>query len=301
MFSLSLKKRGIDIFEFNSNLGLKRLNDYEPGVKKLPRHLKQNGFYEYVQPRRIFSLEPPEYQMIFDQISGVLNEKLVADYAIKQSSMLKEHFHAESFKLIIGGDCSILIGTALALKQHGNYALFFLDGHTDYVDTKISQTKAVAGMDLAIVTGWGVDGLTNIYGLKPYFEESNVYCVGNTELDEDYIAPILDSDIRYIDLIQLRNSGIQRIAEEFLEHVDKENVDGFFIHVDVDVLADCHMPAVDSRAESGLTYDELRHLLKVLLSHEKSVGMELTIFDPDFDEKGTIAKEFIHQIKDFFE
>ena len=72
--------------------------------------------------------------------------------------------------------------------------MFFLDGHTDFILPEISQTGGAAGMDLAIVTGHGHDKLTNIFNLKPYLPERNVFCVGNREYSPEYIQPILGSE-----------------------------------------------------------------------------------------------------------
>jgi arginase len=58
------------------------------------------------------------------------------------------------------------------------------------------------------------------------------------------------------------------------------------------VLDDEIMPAVDSRQPDGLSYAELVELLKSLLRSELAVGMEVTIFDPDLDSTGEIAKRF---------
>ena len=78
--------------------------------------------------------------------------------------------------------------------------------------------------------------------------------------------------------------------------VERQNLDGFFIHFDVDALDDRVMPAVDSRTEDGLSYDELAEILTPLLSSGKAVGMEITILDPDLDQDGKYTKEFSGRI-----
>jgi arginase len=69
-------------------------------------------------------------------------------------------------------------------------------------------------------------------------------------------------------------------------------VDGFWIHLDADVLDDAVMPAVDSRQPDGLSYAELIELLRVLLGSDLAAGMQVTIFDPELDSTGEIADEF---------
>ncbi|GAA3654824.1 arginase family protein [Flavivirga jejuensis] len=289
----------INILEFPSNLGLKKSNsEIEPGVKKLPEWLKRHGFHKKINPEKTLRIEPPKYTMDLDVESGVRNADKIIEYAIKQSKILSDTIDKNIFQVIIGGDCSILIGNSIALKQKGNYGLFFIDGHTDFIWPELSGTGGAAGMDLAIVTGYGHNKLTNIYNQKPYFKEKNVFCVGNREYDPEYVSPILESDIQYFDLKRLRSNGFTKTANQFLELVWQNNLDGFFIHLDVDVLNDDIMPAVDSREIDGLTYKEFRELLTPLLSSKKAVGIEITILDPNLDPKGKYVDEFI---KNFIE
>lgn len=289
----------VNILEFPSNLGLKKTDSViEPGVRKLPEWLKKYNFHKRINPERVFRIEPAVYTMNLDAESGVRNADSIIEYAINQSKLLADSLDENAFQLIIGGDCSILIGNSIALKQKGNYGLFFLDGHTDFICPELSGTGGAAGMDLAIVTGYGHDKLTNILNQKPYFEEKYIFCVGNREYDQDYVQPILESDIHYFDLKSLRKNGLKKTANQFLRLVKEHDLDGYFIHLDVDVLNDEIMPAVDSRGIDGLTYKEFRELLVPLLSSKKAVGIEITILDPDLDPDGKYTVEFI---KNFIE
>ena len=289
--------RTINIFEFPSNLGLKK-TDYaiEPGVKKLPDWLKQFGFHDQLKPEKVIRLAPPAYTMLVDEASQVRNADSIVAYAKEQAALLYNEFNNDSFQLILGGDCSILIGSALALRQKGKYGIFYLDGHTDFIWPEMSGTHGAAGMDLAIVAGKGHNKLTNIDGLKPYIQEEHIYCVGNREYDVSYEKPVIDSHVTYFPLNRLRENGLKNTVEQFLQMVQLHNLDGFFIHFDVDALDDRIMPAVDSRTEDGLSYDELAEILTPLLSSPKAVGMEITILDPDLDEEGNYTRQFVNKM-----
>ena len=231
--------------------------------------------------------------MDLDQDSGVRNADKIIEYAKDQSRLLSEQLAHDNFAIFLGGDCSIIIGIAIALKAKGNYGLFFLDGHTDYVSPEISESKAAAGMDLAIITGYGHQKLTNILDLGPYMEQKHVWCVGNREYDPRVVNEILESEIKYIDLKTLRQIGLKDCASQFLEMVKEHQLDGFIVHLDVDVLNDEIMPAVDSRESDGLYYDELIILLSELLSNDKAIGIEITILDPTLDTDGIYTKAFV--------
>ncbi len=290
------------IFEFPSNLGLKQLTDKEPGVYQMPDSLQENGFYDDFENLVINRLDRYPYSMNLDEESKVRNGSAIRKYAIAQAEMLRDIIHVENgFALVIGGDCSILIGNTIALKEQGRHGLFFLDGHTDFAWPAISGTGGAAGMDLGIVTGHGHEKLTNINGLKPYIKESDVWCVGNRDFDPLYIDIIEDSEINYIDLHQLRKNKIRNCIKQFLGHVENEELKGFWIHMDVDVLNDEIMPLVDSRAPDGLSYQELKDILSPLLEHSKVKGMNITILDPDLDVNNKYTKLFVKHMKEIFE
>ncbi|HEX3080265.1 MAG TPA: arginase family protein [Puia sp.] len=287
----------ITIFEFPSNLGLiEPKPGHEPGVKKLPDWLRTFHFHDILHPVKILTLPALPYSMHVDEESGIRNAEAIAEYAVRQSGLLISGFGEKSFSLVIGGDCSIIIGNTLCLKKLGNYGLFFLDGHTDYMWPELSGTKGAAGMDLAIVTGHCHPKLSNIEGNGPYMREENVYCVGNREYDGQYVKTIEDSDIQYFDLNSLRVNGIKKCCQSFLDMVEKKNLDGFWIHLDLDVLDDEQMPAVDSRTPGGLSYQELKEILTPLLLSKKSMGMEITILDPELDPDGVYTKVFVNEI-----
>jgi arginase len=204
------------------------------------------------------------------------------------------------FPLVIGGDCSILLGAALALKSRGNFALFYLDGHTDFMEPELSQTGGLGGMAAAVVAGRGHEKLVNINGLYPYVQEKYVWCVGNREYDEEYERSIINSKARYVSLARLRETGISTCVNSFLDMVAKENLDGFWLHIDVDVLDDALMPAVDSRTPGGLSYDEFNKIVVILLSSAKATGAEITILDPDLDPSGKYTEEFVQNFTHTF-
>jgi arginase len=263
------------------------------GVKLLPSWLRKNKFHDRIKPEHVYTIEPPDYSMDLDEESGVRNAEKIIHCALEQARLISKHLKEDSFQIIIGGDCSILIGNAIALRQKGKYGLFFLDGHTDYILPELSRSKQAAAMELAIVTGYGHEKLTNILSLKPYFREINVWSVGNREYDSEIIKTILDSNITYFDLNKLRATGIENCTLQFLQMIEENKLDGFFIHLDVDVLSDEIMPAVDSRAKDGLTYPELNTILNRLLSSPMAIGIEITILNPNLDREGKYTAEFV--------
>src|SRR6185436_16275263 len=91
---------------------------------------------------------------------------------------------AGEFPVVLGGDCSILLGAGLAMRRRssdldGPIGLVFVDGHSDFrYPGNSSYVGAAAGEVLALVSGRGDPSLTSIDGLKPYFRDIDVVVLG---------------------------------------------------------------------------------------------------------------------------
>ena len=101
-----------------------------------------------------------------------------------------------------------------------------------------------------------------------------------------------------IELVDLQGLGLQNAASLGIETLLKNELSGFWIHLDADVLDDLIMPAVDYRLPGGLSFSELSNLLRLLLVSRKAVGVSVTIFNPTLDKDGSITRNFVSSIVD---
>ena len=85
----------------------------------------------------------------------MLNPENIADYAVNLADALEQIFEQGEFRVVLGGDCSILLGSLLALRWRGRYGLVFLDGLSDFWAPGEEAHGEAASMDLALVTGRG--------------------------------------------------------------------------------------------------------------------------------------------------
>jgi arginase len=63
------------------------------------------------------------------------------------------------------------------------------------------------------------------------------------------------------------------------------------LHVDVDVLDQGVMPAVDSPGSPGLNFDEFRQLIEALCLRTPVIGVDVTIYDPELDPERVYAND----------
>jgi arginase len=288
----------IGVIEAPSILGLK-----PSGVQYLPDSLRSANLLGLLCAEYIGRIEAPPYDHKRDKVTHLLNPRGIHDYSLLLAEAVTSVLEQNKFPLVLGGDCSILIGNLLALKRFGKYGLFFIDGHADFYQPEASPTGEVADMDLAIVSGRGPDILTNIDGLKPLVQDNDIVSFGHRDAAEAQAngsQNVRESNIFVLDLEDVRKLGVERAASIALDKVLNQNLEGFWIHFDVDVLDDKVMPAVDYRMKAGMNFTELSKLLKILLRSGQAVGMDITIFNPNLDKDGEISQKLVSSIVEAF-
>jgi arginase len=82
-----------------------------------------------------------------------------------------------------------------------------------------------------------------------------------------------------------------RISRAAVAHLQRDDLDGFWVHLDADILDPSVMPAVDSPDPGGISHDELTALLNPLVAAPRCVGVQMTVFDPDLDPDGRLARQ----------
>lgn len=279
------------IIEAPSVLGL-----FPRGVEQLPGALLRAGLADAIGARRAGRVASPPYDPRRDPATGVLNPTGLRDYALDLAEAVADVLDYGDFPIALGGDCSIVLGTMLALRRRGRYGLLFIDAHADFYQPEAEPNGEAASMDLALVTGRGPDLLTDIEGRGPLVREDDVVQFGRRdahEADDAGSQRIEDTPIRVIDLEAIRERGIERAARDAIEHLTRHEIDGFWIHIDCDVLDDAVMPAVDYRIPGGLGWDELALAVRAAVGSGRAQGMEITIFNPRLDNDGSIASALV--------
>jgi arginase len=283
------------------------------GVQHLPEALKAADLMKELKAEyagRVLSLLP--YNPQRDKSTLLLNPDTIKAFSLQLADKVISVLDKKQFPIVLGGDCSILIGNLLALKQMGSnnsssgnggndrYGLFFIDGHADFYQPEASLTGEVADMDLTIVSGRGPDILTDIEGLRPLVLDQDVVVFGYRDGDQaaSYGSQdVCETNMHVFDLEKVHTLGIKHAASLAIEKLMNDNLTGFWIHLDVDVLDYAIMPAVDYRLDGGgLSFSDLSELLKIILRSGCAVGMDITIFNPLLDVDGSIARRFVSSI-----
>jgi arginase len=175
---------------------------------------------------------------------------------------------------------------------------FLLTDILIFINLRPQQLGKLLIWNLSFVSGRGPDILSNIEGLKPLVRDEDIVVFGYCD-DEQSISygsnNVRNTNMQVLDLSDVRNLGIKKASSLAVSNfLTSEHLSGFWIHLDADVLDDRIMPAVDYRLDNGgLEFSELSYLLKILISSQKAIGMTITIYNPNLDPSGSIAKNFV--------
>ena len=275
------------IVEAPSVLGLK-----PTGVDGLAAALLGHGLADRLGARVAARLTTPPYEPDRPQDTGTLNANGIARFSSALADAVGDVMAAGDRPFVLGGDCSILLGSLLALRRRGRYGLLFVDGHADFYQPEANPNGEAASMDLAFATGRGPETLANLEGRGPLVRDEDVVAFAFRDEDEQrqYGSQPLAPAIHALDLAAVRRMGIAAAAAEALRHLARRDLDGFFLHVDADVLDDAIMPAVDYRLPGGLSAVELRHVLRAAAASGRLAGLEVTIYNPTLDHDGSAGR-----------
>ncbi|MGS1097421.1 arginase family protein (plasmid) [Aquamicrobium terrae] len=279
------------IIEAPSVLGL-----FPKGVERLPEALLEAGLADRLDARLGGRIEPPPYSSERDPDTLLLNPHAIVAYSIALADAVGTVLDEGGFPIVLGGDCSIVLGNLLALRRRGRYGLLFIDGHADFYQPEAEPAGEAASMDLALATGRGPRMVTNIEGKAPLMRDEDVVAFGRrdaAEAEQHGSQRIEHTSIEMIDLVSVRAIGIDAAAACAVRHLSRPSLDGFWIHLDADVLDDAIMPAVDYRIPNGLSWNELATTLRTSIGSGRAVGIDVTIFNPRLDKDGTIARTFV--------
>ena len=226
----------------------------------------------------------------------LLNPRGIADYSVALADVVERVIDAGEFPVVLGGDCSIVLGCLLALRRRGRYGLLFLDGHADFYQPEVEPNGEAASMELALATGRGPKIVTDLEGLRPLIRDEDVVAFGrrDAEIAEAHGSQrIEDTAITVIDFAEVRKCGASEVTHRAIEDLCRPEIVGIWVHLDADVLDDAVMPAVDYRMPGGLSWEDLATVLQVAIASGRAIGLNITIFNPKLDSDGSIAAAFV--------
>jgi arginase family enzyme len=106
------------VIEVPSPLGLR-----PSGLEDAPDALRRAGLHERLGSADAVRIDVPSYDAVRDPETGILNPHGITAVARDVANAVDATLDAGRFPVLLGGDCSIILGPLLALRRRGRMAL----------------------------------------------------------------------------------------------------------------------------------------------------------------------------------
>jgi arginase len=167
--------------------------------------------------------------------------------------------------LLIGADCSVVVGTSQALMRvHGEAVhILYVDGDIDGVAPRPDRCLSAAAMALWLATQ------PSPFRAGPPLDPSQVTVIGWS--DDLGSAPL---GLQLLSLAEVRHLGPAQAARQALQAIPASAP--ILLHFDIDILNKQEMPAAYFPHPDGLTLAEGQDLLGPLLADARVRLIEVT-------------------------
>jgi len=295
----------IEIVTAPSSLGLRPPTPgHEPGAWRAPEALLEAGLAATLNAD-VTALDHPAYDFEAQPLTRLRNGNVLRAYSLKIADVVGSILAGGRFPVVVGGDCAILLGCLLAARREGRAGLVHLDGHNDWYhpnnyDTA-SRLGSAAGMNLALATGRGEPVLTHwpVVG-TPLAADADAIQLGDRETEvpaeQEEWAMVGESAVACLTIQQILRLGVEATVAQAREQLDARGLDRVWLHLDVDILDQAVMPAVDSPGSPGLDFPQLGELLNGLLGSGRIIGADVAIYDPELDPDRVYAGPIVEAL-----
>jgi arginase len=203
---------------------------------------------------------------------------------------------AEGTALVLGGDCTIGLGTLAGLQTRvdDRVGLLYFDLHADMNVPSSVREGALDWMGLAHALG--VDdaepALAEAFHRTPLLEPRDLWLFAHGS-DTDF-------EREQIERFAIRRTSVQEVAVDpagAASHVVDSfgnEVDRLAIHLDVDVVDYMDLPVSENADRNqGLSFEATIQALRTFLAHTAVAGLTICEINPDHDPDGSAVQRFV--------
>jgi agmatinase len=244
---------------------------FRPGSRFGPRAIREMSTRFSLEESGYWDIETGKRMLENIAIADVGDvDILYSDYRYN-SKKIKEM--VESIKLsraipvFVGGDHSISFPIVEGLSEKKKFDVIQLDAHLDFKDnilglkyTNSSPIKRISELSL-------INNITSI-GIR-----------GTRTKEEDYKDSINNGN-NIITSYQLQKSGVSSI----LKRVNYS--DNAYVTIDIDVLDPSIAPGTGSPEPEGLSFTQLKQILKDIAKNTNVIGFDIVEVNPQLDFSG---------------
>ena len=260
--------------------------------------------------RRYQSVEiPNENKLLLEPVIHDYAKRIKGVYTMNERicKEIESTIHNNEFPIVLAGDHSTAAGTIAGIKSAiGTKRLgaIWIDAHSDMHSPYTTPSGNMHGMPLAMVLGednkeqkinnpdtetieyW--EKLKQLGGHCPKINYSDLVLISvrDTEPQEDYL--IRKNNVRIFSVDEIRRKGVERVAIEALNLLDKCDV--IYVSFDVDCMDSSISKGTGTPVPNGITEKEAGNLIYYILRSKKIGCFEVVEINPTLDKENLMAE-----------
>lgn len=212
------------------------------------------------------------------------NEYEVDEINTKIYNTILEKEKDNYFPIVIGGDSSITIPTALASsKVRENIGMILFSPYTNYNTFDTTVSGNINGMSLAAINGYKNNELR-------YYHDGNVIqptktvVVGARSIDDWEKDNVKYSGLNVFTSEDIKQKGLETVINEAFS-IANERTKGVHISFDLGLLDPSIAPGVSIPEFDGMSEEEVMNINNLIIAHMKDItSYDLVEFNPLRDE-----------------
>lgn len=272
---------------------------FAPGQEQAPRALRDAGLLERLREGGVEIVDRgdrEEWRWRPDRDRRrAQNASKVVEVVRDTARRVAESVAAGEMALVLGGDCTVGIGTVAGhVSAGGRVGLIYFDTHADLNVPDSVLEGALDWMGVAHMIG--VDGavseLVDVGTRTPLLDADQVLLFAwGPEQATSFERKVIDRlGIRTIPVDEV--AADPEAAAERAHELFGESCDRLLVHFDVDVIDFTDVPLSENWGRNeGLAYEHALRALGRLLQYPRLGGLTITELNPDHAEQGTRSVE----------
>ena len=279
-----------DIINANSDLGL-LINGAKYGPKKLSEVLKNERSIQ-----NIYNIESYDIEKSTDINDKYKNIEYINLFNKKLFDRVTKTIDEGNFPITLGGDHSIVIGSALAsINKNLKLGIIWIDAHGDFNTPETSSTGNIHGYPFSCCCGYHGEELRSFSDLT--FNPKNAVLFGGSASDypEEY-NNLKEAGVTIISYEEIRKEGVEKSLNKAFS-IALNGTNGVHISYDLDSINPEYAPGVSTpegpnvqrqvasyildNKSYGFSSDEVKEIMNLINSRKKDVkSFDLVEFNP---------------------
>jgi len=215
------------------------------------------------------------------------------------SQFSQQQFDDNKSFLVLGGDHSIAIGTWAGIMNqmptNSSFALVWIDAHMDAHTFESSPSGNIHGMPVSVLLGEAGHKLQACFPTERYLDGRDIYLFGVRSYEAEELFLLSKKKVNVFDTTRIeKDGGTQKVLKQLIQTISR-CYDYFAISLDLDGIDPEDAPGVETRAEKGLSAENLLAVFNQTDFSENFIGLEIAEFDPQKDRQQKTEK-LVYQI-----